>query len=227
MLKGIKAVLFDIDDTLFDTGTLAKMARMKAVKAMMESGLPIHDVQRGYRSLLRVVEKYGANYDQHFDKLLEDLGHPKDPKIIAAGIVAYHDTKLAYLKPDADVIPTLTVLRDNGLKIGIVSNGRSVKQWEKIIRLGLQHFFHTVVISEEVGFEKPNIEIFKVALKKLSIKPDEAFYVGDTLETDIQGANKSGLVSVRLLKKKQKESPLSKTIKSRVTIRRISDLLSL
>ena len=226
-MKGIKAVLFDIDDTLFDTTTLAKMARMNAVKAMMESGLLIHDVQRGYRSLLRVVEKYGANYDQHFDKLLEDLGYQQDPKIIAAGIVAYHDTKLAYLKPDADVIPTLIVLRDNGLKIGVVSNGRSVKQWEKIIRLGLQHFFHTVVISEEVGFEKPDVEIFKVALKKLNIKHDEALYVGDTLETDILGANKSGLFSVRLLKKKQKESLLSRTIRPRVTIRRISDLLSL
>jgi putative hydrolase of the HAD superfamily len=227
MLKGIKAVLFDIDDTLFDTATLAKMARMNAVKAMMESGLLIHDVQRGYRSLLRIVEKYGANYDQHFDKLLEDLGYQQDPKIIAAGIVAYHDTKLAYLKPDPDVIPTLIVLRDNGLKIGIVSNGRSVKQWEKIIRLGLQHFFHTVVISEEVGFEKPDIGIFEVALKKLNIKPHEALYVGDTLDTDILGANKSGLVSVRLLKKRQKESPVSKTIAPRAIIRRISDLLSL
>jgi putative hydrolase of the HAD superfamily len=227
MLKGIKAMLFDIDDTLFDTATLAKMARMNAVKAMMESGLLIHDVQRGYRSLLRIVEKYGANYDQHFDRLLEDLGYPQDPKIIAAGIVAYHDTKLAYLKPDPDVIPTLIVLRDNGLKIGIVSNGRSVKQWEKIIRLGLQHFFHTVVISEEVGFEKPDTEIFKVALKKLNVKPDEALYVGDTLETDVLGANKSGVVSVRLLKKRQKESPVSKTIRPRAIIRRISDLLSL
>jgi putative hydrolase of the HAD superfamily len=118
-------------------------------------------------------------------------------------------------------------LRDNGLKIGIVSNGRSVKQWEKIIRLGLQHFFHTVVISEEVGFEKPDTEIFKVALKKLNVKPDEALYVGDTLETDVLGANKSGVVSVRLLKKRQKESPVSKTIRPRAIIRRISDLLSL
>ena len=45
-LKSIKAVLFDIDDTLFDTATLAKMARVNAVKAMMESGLSIHDIQR-------------------------------------------------------------------------------------------------------------------------------------------------------------------------------------
>ena len=220
-------MLFDIDDTLFDTATLVKMARMNAVKAMIESGLPIRDVQRGYRSLLTIVKKYGANYDHHFDRLLEDLGCAHDPKIIAAGIVAYHDTKLAYLKPDPDLIPTLIALRDNGCKIGIVSNGRSVKQWEKIIRLGLQNFFHVVVISEEAGFEKPDSKIFKVALKKLNVKANEAVYVGDTLETDIFGANKSGLISVRLLKRKRRESQPDKAIRPKVTIRRISELLSL
>jgi putative hydrolase of the HAD superfamily len=227
ILKCVKAVLFDIDDTLFDTTTLAKMARVNAVKAMVESGLPIHDVQRGYKPLVKIVEEYGANYDQHFDRLLEVFGHKQDPKVIAAGIVAYHDTKLAYLKPDPDVIPTLIALRDKGCKIGIVSNGRSVKQWEKIIRLGLQHFFHKVVISEEVGVEKPESKIFDIALKKLHVNADEAVYVGDTLETDVFGANKAGLVSVRLLKRKRKESPLDRTMRPKVTIRRISELLSI
>jgi putative hydrolase of the HAD superfamily len=227
LLRNIKAVLFDIDDTLFDTATLAKMARMNAVKAMVESGLPIHDIQSGYKVLVKIVEEYGANYDQHFDRLLEVFGHKQDPKIIAAGIVAYHDTKLAYLKPDPDVIPTLIALRDRGCKIGIVSNGRSVKQWEKIIRLGLQHFFHTVVISEEVGFEKPDAKIFELALKKLHVRADETAYVGDSIETDVFGANQTGLVSVRLLKRRHKETPLDKTMRPRVTIRRISELLSI
>jgi putative hydrolase of the HAD superfamily len=226
-LRGIKAVLFDIDNTLFDTATLAKMSRVNAVKAMMESGLPIRNVQRGYRLLLKIVEKYGANYDQHFDRLLEALGYTRDPKIIAAGIVAYHDTKLAYLKPDPDVIPTLIALRDKDCKIGIVSNGRSVKQWEKIIRLGLQHFFHTVVISEEVGFEKPDPKIFELALKELGVKPEEAAYVGDSSELDVLGANAAKLVSVRLVKRKRKEPRFDKSMRPKVTIRKVSELLSL
>ena len=220
-------MLFDIDNTLFDTATLAKMSRVNAVKAMMESGLPIHNVQKGYRLLLKIVEKYGANYDQHFDRLLEALDYGRDPKIIAAGIVAYHDTKLAYLKPDPDVIPTLIALRDKNCKIGIVSNGRSVKQWEKIIRLGLQHFFHTVIISEEVGFEKPDPKIFTLALKELGVKPEEAAYVGDTSEVDMLGANAAGIVSVRLVKRKRREPRLDRTMRPRVTIRKVSDLLSI
>jgi putative hydrolase of the HAD superfamily len=226
-LRGIKAVLFDIDNTLFDSTTLAKMSRVNAVKAMMESGLFIYNVQSGYRLLLKIVEKYGANYDQHFDRLLEAFGYKRDPKIIAAGIVAYHDTKLAYLKPDPDVIPTLIALRDKDRKIGIVSNGRSVKQWEKIIRLGLQHFFHTVVISEEVGFEKPDPKIFELALKELGVKPEETAYVGNTPEVDVLGANAAGLVSVRLVKRKHKEPRFDRTMRPTVTVRKVSDLLSI
>jgi putative hydrolase of the HAD superfamily len=84
-----------------------------------------------------------------------------------------------------------------------------------------------VVISEEVGFEKPDPKIFEVALKELGVKPGEAVYVGDTPETDVLGANASGLVSVRLVKRKHKEPRLDKTMRPKVTIRKISELLSL
>lgn len=226
-LKKIKAVLFDIDDTLFDSTTLVKMARINAVKAMIESGLPLKNVMKGYELLMEVVKKYGSNYDQHFDRFLEILGFERNPRIIAAGVVAYHDTKLAYLKPDPDVIPTLITLRDMGYKLGIVSNGRSVKQWEKIIRLGLHHFFHTVVISEDVKSEKPDVKIFQVALKKLKIKPKEAVYVGDHLETDILGANTAGLISVRLAKRNSNEPYQNKKMQPKILIKKISELIKI
>jgi len=220
-------VLFDIDDTLFDSSTLAKMARMNAIKAMIECGLPIRNVQKGYFLLMKIVEKYGSNYDEHFDRLLETLGCSRNPKIIAAGIVAYHDTKLGYIKPDPDVIPTLIALRDKCCRLGIVSNGRSVKQWEKLIRLGLHHFFDTVIISEDVGSEKPQSKIFKVAIEELGVKPEETVYAGDDLETDVLGANTAGLISVRLIKQKRGEPILNKSMQPKFTIKKISELLSI
>jgi putative hydrolase of the HAD superfamily len=225
--KRIKAVLFDIDDTLFDSTTLAKMARMNAIKAMIECGLPIKNVQKGYSLLMKIVEKYGSNYDGHFDRLLETLGCTRDPKIIAAGIVAYHDTKLGYIKPNPDVIPTLIALRDEGCKLGIVSNGRSVKQWEKLIRLGLHHFFDAVIISDDVGSEKPQSKIFRAATKKLGVKPKETIYMGDDLETDVFGANKAGLVSIRVVKQKYEEPILNKDMQPKFTVNKISELLSI
>ena len=224
----IKAVLFDIDDTLFDSTTLAAMARINAIKAMMESGLPLTKVTKGYNILMKMVEKYGSNYDRHFDNFLEILGCKKDPKIIAAGVIAYHDTKQAYLKPDPEVIPTLIALRDKGYRLGVVSNGRSTKQWEKIIRLGLHHFFDAVVISEEVGSEKPDAKIFRETLEKLEAKPQETIYVGDHLETDILGANKAGIVSVMMMKGKHKhDKPLNQELEPKYVIRKISDILKI
>ena len=225
--KEIKAVLFDIDDTLFDSTTLAKMARTNAIKAMIECGLPIRNVQKGYSLLMKIVEKYGSNYDEHFDRLLEAVGCSRNPKIIAAGIVAYHDTKLGYIKPNPDVIPTLIALRDKGCKLGIVSNGRSVKQWEKLIRLGLHHFFDTVIISEDVGSEKPHFKIFKVAIEELGVKPEETVYVGEDPETDVLGANAAGLISVRLVRQKCREPILNKSMQPKFTIKKISELLSI
>jgi putative hydrolase of the HAD superfamily len=224
----LRAVLFDVDDTLFDSTTLAAMARINAIKAMMESGLPLKSVTKGYNLLIEIVGKYGPNYDFHFDRLLEALGTKPDPKIIAAGVIAYHDTKQAYLKPDPEVIPTLIALRDRGYKLGIISNGRSVKQWEKIIRLGLHHFFDTVVISEEVGSEKPDVKIFQISLERLGIAPQEAVYVGNHVETDIVGANRVGMVSVRVLRGKHKYVKSSqKEMQPKYNIRKLSDLLKI
>lgn len=121
----------------------------------------------------------------------------------------------------------MIALRDRGYKLGIISNGKSVKQWEKIIRLGLHHFFDAVVISEDVGSEKPDSRIFEVAMEKLNVKPWEAVYVGDDLETDILGANITGMVSIRIRKKHREGSPSGKVIKPKYSIRKFSDLLSI
>lgn len=224
----VKAVFFDIDNTLFNSARLTKMARINAVRAMIECGLPLTDVMEGYNLLMKIVRKYGSNYGHHFDRLLEILGCKWDAKIVAAGIVAYHDTKLAYLKPEPDVVPTLIELRERGYKLGVISNGKSVKQWEKIIRLRLHHFFHTVVISEDVGSEKPDVKIFQAALNQLGLKPNETLYVGDCPETDILGANKAGLISVRVIRENQKaERSLSEDLRPKYTIGNLRELLEI
>jgi len=224
----VRAAFFDIDDTLFDSTRLTRISRINAIKAMIECGLPLTDVMTGYNLLMKVVKKYGSNYSHHFDRLLEILGCRWDAKIIAAGIVAYHDTKLAYLKPEPDVVPTLIALRDRGYKLGIISNGRSIKQWEKLIRLRLHHLFHTVVISEDVGVEKPDTKIFYAALEQLSVKPEQAMYVGDRLETDVLGANKAGLISVRIIRRgEESKHSLRNELQPKYTIRRFQELLKI
>jgi putative hydrolase of the HAD superfamily len=200
----IKAVLFDIDNTLYDTKALVVASRRNAIKAMVEAGFEA-DIEEAFRKLNDIVKHYGPNYDQHYDRLLEAYGSKPNPHIIAAGIIAYHNTKVAYLVPYADTIPALLKLKEKNIKLGVVTDGLPVKQWEKLIRLGIQHFFDTVIISENYQTTKPDIKLFKEALKKLSVKPSQTMMVGDRVDKDISGANKAGLVSVQILHPDLKE----------------------
>lgn len=194
----IKAIFFDIDDTLYDSSLQSDFARRNATKAMMEAGLNIAE-DEGVKALENTVQKFGSNYEYHFNELLKKFGYESNPRIIAAGIVAYHTTKIAYLVPFPDTIPTLLRLRDSGYKLGIITDGRAIKQWEKLIRLGLQHFFHVVVISEEANRDKSGKGIFELAARRIGCKPVETLMVGDRIDKDISGAKKAGMTAVQIL----------------------------
>jgi putative hydrolase of the HAD superfamily len=204
----LKAVLFDIDDTLYDSTRLTTMARMNSIKAMIDSGLPVKDEKKVYRILNNIIKKFGPNYGRHYDELLKELGVKWNPKIIAAGVVAYEHTKVGYLKPFPGVMPTLLSLKKR-YKIGVVSNGLAVKQWEKLIGLGVHHLMDAVVTSEEVGFEKPSREIFDFAIKSLDVRASECVMVGDRLDTDILGGKRAGMHTIRIKKgKRAREKPV-------------------
>lgn len=84
----------------------------------------------------------------------------------------------------------------NQYRLGIVTNGSSDHQREKIERTNLNGFFDTVIISEEVGVGKPDTRIFNLALERLTIDPETTVLVGDSLENDIQGAQNTGIRAV-------------------------------
>ena len=194
----IKCVLFSIDDVLYDASLQMSTARLNAIKAMIEAGLPT-DLETTYRVLQSVVKESGSG-NKHFDKLLERLGLRWNPRVIAAGVAAYRETSSAYLKPYADTFPTLLKLREAGYKIGIVSEGRAVKQWQKLIQLGIQHLFDCVIISEEIGTQTMKPELFQSVLKPFKVRPEQTIYIGNKLETEILCANKAKVISVRIRK---------------------------
>jgi len=199
----VRAIFFDIDNTLYDSATLSKMARKNSVLAMIDSGLN-QPMDRVLSDLDNVIKKHGSNYPRHYDELLKLYGLG-DAKIIAAGVVAYEHTKNAYLKPLAGVVPTLIELKKHYL-LGVISNGIRLKQWEKLVGLRLHHFFDSVVTSEACGCEKPAPEIFIAALKGLDVAADEAVMVGDKYDVDIKGAQNVGMRGLWLKKDAPKNS---------------------
>ena len=199
----IKSVLFDLDDTLYNSTALSESARKAALKAMVNEGLNI-ELQEGYETLMRIVKKYGSNYSEHFNRFLEKKRGYVDYKLLASGIIAYHNTKFAYIRPFDDTIPTLIELVKRKKKLGIITNGVAIKQWEKILRLGLEHFFECVIISSEVNYEKPSLKIYEIALQKLNLSPEEALMVDNKIE-DLKGAKDMVMQTVLMARVKDAE----------------------
>ena len=107
----LKAVFFDIDDTLFSTTTFADLARREAVEAMRRHGLRL-PADHLLRELSEVISEFSSNHEHHFDKLILRLPRRSfdgvNPAIlVAAGVHAYHDAKVHQLRPYPDVPPVL------------------------------------------------------------------------------------------------------------------------
>jgi len=199
MNSKVKAVVFGIEDVLYDASLQTANARLSAVKAMIEAGLPV-DVETGYRTLENIVKELGPDNTRHFDELLRRLGLKWIPSVVAAGVVAYRETSPVYLKPYYDTVPTVLKLRDLGFRLGAASGGKSVKQWQKLISLGLQHCFHTVVISEDLGLEVFSKAVIERAVNTLEVGVDETMFVGAHLDPEIKAAKEAQVISVRLRK---------------------------
>jgi len=220
----VRAVIFDIDDTLFDSSLQMRMTRLNALRAMIEAGLPA-DLEMAYKTLEEIVAHYGPHYTRHFDGLLERLGLNWNPRVIAAGVVAYRETSEAYLKPFPDTVPTLVRLRDSGYRLGVAAEGLSVKQWQKLIQLGIHHLFHSVAISEDLGSEEFTVDLFKKCLRDLNVRPEETLYISSKPNKGILCANRAGVSTVRMRKGDSSvEEPKSPEAKARYEVERVSDI---
>jgi len=201
-LKSLKAIFFDIDDTLYSTSIFASRARHNSVKAMIALGLDFPE-QKLVRELAEVVREFSSNYDHHFEKLLLRIPSRAyagiNPAVLVAGaVMAYHETKSRELTPFPDVVSGLNALARTGLIRGVITDGLSVKQSEKLIRLKLYRLFNpgAIFISDDIGISKPNIKLYQRACDEFNLAPAEVMYVGDDPVNDIDPAKAMGMITV-------------------------------
>ncbi len=202
----LRAIFFDIDNTLFSTREFAARARAASVDAMIAAGLRI-DPEVLSAELGEVVREFSSNHEKHFDKLLLRLPRRvtkglNPSLIVAAGMVAYHQTKFRYLEPFEDAYEVLRRLARTDLILGVITEGLEVKQAEKLVRLRVHEFLtpHAIFISHQMGISKPNPKLYQRACGDLNLRPAECMYVGDQPELDIDPANAIGMVTVRILR---------------------------
>lgn len=200
----LKGIFFDVDDTLYSTSEFAELARSQALDAMIAAGLGME------RKLLQeeldeVISEFTSNYEHHFDKLL--LRIPKrfyrgvNPAVIvAAGVIAYHETKIRRLAPYEDAVEVLRLLSKTPLILGVITEGLEVKQAEKLVRMRITQFLSpaAIFISNQIGISKPNPKIYQRVCSDLNLKPSETMYVGDNPLHDVDPPNQIGMHTVRM-----------------------------
>ena len=201
-MTALRAILFDVDDTLCATTEFARRARLNAVRAMIDAGLELSEAEV-YAELEEVIREFSSNYEHHFDKLLlrfpaDATRHLNRALVVAAGVTAYHDTKFREWKPFPGVRELFRDLERAGLQLGIITHGLAVKQAEKLIRLDLVPFLdpQAIFISDAIGISKPNPKLYQLALRRLGLEPGEAMYVGDHPANDIAPPKGLGMITV-------------------------------
>jgi len=191
----IKAIIFDLDNTLTDFMKMKADAVNAAIDGMIDAGLglPREEVRARIDA---IYKEQGMEYQQVFDALLEsELGHI-DPKILASGIVAYRKARGSSLKPYPHVQMTLLELAKRGIRLAVVSDAPRAQAWLRLCDLSLQHVFDVVVTHDDTREYKPSPAPFREALRRLGASADQALMVGDWPERDMVGAKSLGMKTV-------------------------------
>jgi putative hydrolase of the HAD superfamily len=145
----------------------------------------------------------------------------KDTNLAELMLTKWNELVLTEAQPFDDTIAVLDTLRKR-FKIGILTNGFITLQRGKIELYELAEHVDFTVVSEEIGYHKPDKRVFEATLKLAEANPSETLYVGDNLIADIQGAREAGLTPV-LMNPLNDLDPPAGIIK----IRRLSELLPL
>lgn len=187
----IKAILFDIDNTLMDFMKMKTRCCNEAIDAMIGAGWKVKK-KKALNSLYELYDKYGMEYDKVFQKLLKKESGKIDYRLLAHGITTYRNFCESYLVPYSKVIPTLLNLNKK-YRLAVVSDAPRIYAWMRLVTMNLDGFFEFVVTKGDVKREKTSVTPFNVVLNKLQIKPNEALMIGDRINRDIQVPKKMGI----------------------------------
>ncbi|UCC11738.1 MAG: HAD-IA family hydrolase [candidate division WOR-3 bacterium] len=191
----IKAVIFDLDNTLVDFMAMKEAAVKAAVTAMIDAGLKIsHDEAR--QKIYNVYDEEGIEDQKVFDKFLTKEFGGIDYRVHAAGIIGYRRAREAALVLYPHTQLTLMGLLKKGLKLAVVTDAPRLQAWLRLCQLNLHHMFSVVITFEDTRRKKPDPEPFRKALEELEVLPQEAVMVGDWAERDIAGAQSLGMKTV-------------------------------
>jgi HAD superfamily hydrolase (TIGR01549 family) len=200
----IRAVLFDLDDTLFDHRGCAREA-LTAVQQSQRGfqSMPFDALERAHAEFLEELHaevmlgrvSIDVARIERFRRLLESAGVRDDGEVAATLASLYRETYRSRRRAVAGAAALMAAVKRHA-RIGIVSNNVRDEQEEKLSVCSLDQFVDELVVSGEVGVPKPDPMIFRTALDRLRVTAEETVMVGDSWIADIEGARGVGIRAI-------------------------------
>ena len=187
--RRITAVIFDMDNTLFDF-VEAKLIACAAVIAYLK--VPVEPVVL-LKYFLRPI--HGFESHENIRDFLHDNDRYSETAFVRCCSI-YDEEKIAAISPYPHVAETLSALRNRGLKLAVVTDAHNGNALKRLKKAGLEEFFNAVITMEMSGKAKPSPEPFLLAMNKLGVKASETILVGDSIRRDIMPAKALGILAV-------------------------------
>lgn len=212
--KEINAVLFDLDDTLVNSkkAEYNAICEFKNLYCKFDNIEDIDFAKAWNKITTEIYEKY-HNGEISFEELRIErmkglfdyysiIISDEDAKEKFNDYLKIYEKKWILFDDAKEVLENLK----NKYKLVILSNGDGKQQRKKIEHTGLDKYFSYIVISSEVGFSKPEKEIFEIACKIVNYKPENCIMIGDKYKVDIEGSLNAGMHGIWVNRKKEKSS---------------------
>ena len=198
----VKAVVFDIDNTLYSYDDAHAIAwKQLCAYAAEHLDMDADTFAQQHKAAQSIVKaRLGAdvaalhNCQLRYQVLLEENRKPLHHAITMNDL--YWNTLIAAAKPTPGIMDCLSSLKAKGYILGIGTDMTIDYQLKKLVSLQMLPYFDFIVSSEEVNVEKPHAKLFACCAKKANVAIEECLFIGDSLKKDYHGSSAAGMQSV-------------------------------
>ncbi len=201
------AIIFDLDDTILDTTLSADRLWSRAAEYFADRAGVDASVFDEQMKVSRVwfwsdpdrnragrmdLYKARAGCVEHALKVLG----ASDNELATAIADWFTERRIPEMKPFDGAIEALQSLKQAGVLLGLISNGKGETQRDKVIRFGLEPLFNCIILEGEFGAGKPDRRVFDHALSELQVQPENTWMVGDNLHWEVAAPQALGMKGV-------------------------------
>jgi putative hydrolase of the HAD superfamily len=207
--KRPKAILMDLDDTLIAFDSVCEPAWLQCCNEFVSCNPEQFTSEELYKSIVDTRRWYWADPARHkrgrenlkearrevvrFALEVMRIDNEEWAQEIADRYTGLQDSMISLLP---DVKEALCWLRSMNIRLAVITNGASEVQREKLRRFDLESYFEKIFIDTEIGYSKPDPEIFRHALKEMNLTASDTWMVGDNLKWDVMGSQQVGIFAV-------------------------------